>query len=81
MTRCRSDCPQGDCANCTGLGPARPVARCVPTACAQQSNCLRASMAPDSRTHDIDASGCKTPSGWCPVFIDARGAALLAEVA
>lgn len=78
---CRSDCPQGDCANCDGLAPARPIARCVPTYCDQRGRCARAALTPDGHTHDIDASGCKLPGGWCAMFLDVRGGALLAEAA
>lgn len=79
--RCRSDCPHGDCANCDGLAPARPVARCVPADCAQRAACARAAVKPDGHTQDFDASRCKTADGWCPLFVDARGTALLAEAA
>ena len=72
---CRSDCPQGDCANCFGLPRPRPTSRCVPADCAQASRCAHAAASP-ARPNDFDASGCKTSDGWCPMFIDKRGLAL-----
>ncbi len=75
---CRSDCPQGDCANCDGLPrPARRVSRCVPSDCPQASACAHAAAAPSPDHHDFDASRCKTSDGWCPMFIDLRGLALV----
>lgn len=72
---CRSDCPAGDCAGCFGLQQ-RIVNRCVPADCEQRQRCARADVPSGLYGRDFDASGCKTPSGWCPMFIDKRGLAL-----
>lgn len=76
---CRSDCPSGDCAGCAFPPPA-PRARCVPCTCPQVDRCERACMAPRAGVPDIDASRALI-DGWCSIFIDTRGAALLARAA
>jgi hypothetical protein len=73
MNPCRSDCPQGDCANCVDFG-AR--ARCEPAArrCPQVGACARACEPTGARV--IDASISLKRLRWCPLFVDRRGAAL-----
>lgn len=75
---CRADCSAGDCAGC--VFPPTPRARCVPGACPQVDRCERACMAPLDGVQDIDAS-CSFVNGWCPMYVDTRGAALLARAA
>ncbi len=77
---CRSDCPAGDCAGCA-FPPAAPRARCVPRSCPQAEHCARAAQAPSAGTPDIDASRALCGGGWCPLFVDRRGAALLEAAA
>lgn len=83
---CRADCPSGDCAGCA-FPPARPRAvdappapraRCMPCACLQANRCERHCMHPWDGVPDIDA-GAALVDGWCPLFLDTRGAALLAR--
>lgn len=72
MTPCRSDCPAGACAGC-----AFPP-RCEPSRpCPQHDVC--------SRPRELDAriviDGtivwlAPRNGGWCPLFVDARAAAL-----
>lgn len=74
---CRADYPAGDCAGCAFPLPA-PRARCVPDICLQADRCARACMVPFRGVPDIDASHALV-DGWCSIFVDTRGAALLAR--
>jgi hypothetical protein len=57
------------------------VSRCSPSAdCPQRANCARANDWPDAIVPIVDASVC-LEAGWCPMFIDMRGAELLKEAA
>ncbi len=72
---CRSDCPAGDCAGCAFP----PRAQCIPERpCRQAAGCARCDPERcDPRQPPIDASWLKHSAGrWCPMFVDARGAAL-----
>jgi hypothetical protein len=76
---CRSDCPQGDCAGCVFPWPTAR-SRCVPTACPQAGQCLRAAMPEAVDVLELDASR-QLRGQPCWLFIDSRGAALLEPIA
>lgn len=81
---CRADCPAGDCAGCVFPSPTPLRARCVPTThCHQEHDCARRFESLCSTVEQpVDCSMLRHSAGaWCPMFVDARGAALLAEAA
>ena len=81
MKPCRSDCPQGDCANCVGFADQQPD-RCEPKNCDQSCRCLRSKLPARWVLGErvvIDASAARKAIGFCPMFVDVRGSALLAS--
>ncbi len=81
MNPCHSECPAGDCAGCA-FPPSRAL--CVPSACCHQApDCARHFASLCSATEQpVDGSVLRHSSGaWCPMFVDARGAALHARAA
>lgn len=56
------------------------MTRCEPAArpCAQAGDCARTEVPHDPKALTMDGTVCKV-GGWCPMFVDRRGAALVAD--
>lgn len=60
-------------------GPLAAMTRCAPEAnCRQSSDCARCDVPPNRDALTIDGTVCRV-GGWCPLFIDKRGVALLSD--